>query len=695
MRPEILFPLFTSVDRLPGVGKKLAPLLTKLCGSTRWAVLRHLPVGVATRHRIERLAEIAEETLVAIPVTIEGHQEPFRRRTSPYRVYCSDAAGSSLVLTFFHAEKTYLQRALPPGERRLVGGRLERFGPQWQITHPDLILPATPSILLPAHEPNYALTAGLTQKQLRRIMAGALADLPDLPEWIDPNLREREGWPGWKAALEAAHQPKTPAEIEPHHPVRQRLAYDELFAHQLALALTRRHYTDLPGRRAAGDGRFTEAAIQHLPFQLTAAQKHAIQEIFQDMAKPHRMLRLLQGDVGSGKTILAFLAMLRAVESGGQAAFLAPTDLLAQQHHANLAPLAAKLGIELGLFTGRSKGKSRDALLKELATGRLSMIVGTHTLVQEGLAFHDLALAVIDEQHRFGVHQRMTLADKGRGTDLLVMTATPIPRSLMLAFYGDLDVSRLQEKPPGRQPIDTRVLPLARMGEVIGAIERRLPLGDRIYWICPLVEESAVIDLAAATARYADLSERFPGQVGLVHGRLKGAEKDAAMTAFRDGTIRILVATTVIEVGVDVPEANLMVIEHAERFGLAQLHQLRGRIGRGKEASTCLLLYGAPVSETARARLAIMRKTEDGFLIAEEDLRLRGAGEILGTRQSGFPDFHFADLAAHRPLLEMARKDAQMAVETDPRLERPRALALIALLYLFEQESAVKTLRSG
>ncbi|MCC7167247.1 MAG: ATP-dependent DNA helicase RecG, partial [Rhodospirillales bacterium] len=583
---------------------------------------------------------------------------------------CADETGP-LDLVFFHAHRAYLEKLLPIGEERVVSGRVEHYQGRVQMTHPDHVGTRDEIAKLAAIEPVYPLTAGLTLKVLTKAIRAALERAPDLPEWLDPTYLARQKWPAWRQAIGTLHTPGADADLAPMAVFRQRLAYDEMLANQLALALVRQTLRKRPGRRIEGDGQLRAKIAEALPYRLTGSQERALAEIAADLAQPSCMLRLLQGDVGSGKTVVALLAMLIAVEAGAQGALMAPTEILARQHLAALEPLVQAAGLRIGLLTGREKGKTRQAILD------------------------DLALAVIDEQHRFGVHQRLDLAGKGRAVDVLVMTATPIPRTLTLTAYGDMDVSRLTEKPPGRTPIDTRAIPLERIEEVISAVARATGQGAKVYWVCPLVEETETSDLAAVTERHAHLVQRFPGKVGLVHGRLKGAEKDRAMADFAQGPTDILVATTVIEVGVDVPAATIMVIEHAERFGLAQLHQLRGRVGRGAKASTCLLLYGQPLGETAKARLACLRSTDDGFVIAEEDLRLRGAGELLGTRQSGLPEFRLADLAAHGDLLATARDDAKLILERDPDLESPRGQALRVLLYLFERDAQVKTLRSG
>jgi ATP-dependent DNA helicase RecG len=693
MRPEILYPLFAPVTSLSGVGPRIGVAIHRLAGEHVVDLLWCLPTSLIDRRFAPLVADAPPGRIVTLTVRVLAHHPPASLRL-PYKVRCADKSGE-VDLVFFHPRPDYLRRILPPDEVRVVSGRLERFRGRAQVVHPDHIAPLEKRDELAAVEAVYPLTEGLGLKVLSRAIRQAIELAPELPEWLDPALQKQRHWPSWRAALVKAHAPDSPEDLSPTNPARMRLAYDELLASQLTLALLRARRRALAGRRIAGDKRLRKKLRAALPFALTPSQETAIAEIDADLAKKGRMLRLLQGDVGSGKTVVALFAMLNAVETGAQAALMAPTEVLVRQHLATLTPLAEAAGVRLAVLTGREKGKTRTRLLDQLANGEIDLVVGTHALFQEGVVFRDLAFAVIDEQHRFGVRQRLQLADKGRGIDVLMMTATPIPRTLMLAAYGDLDESRLLEKPAGRGTVRTRVLPLARMGEVVRALRRALEADGRVFWVCPLIEESAALDLAAAEQRHAALSRVFGKRVGLVHGRMKGPEKDAAMAGFASGQFDILVATTVIEVGVDIPQANVMVIEHAERFGLAQLHQLRGRIGRGRRQGACLLLYGQPLGETARARLKVLRETDDGFRIAEEDLRLRGAGELLGHRQSGLPGFRLADLAVHGELLAVARDDARLVIERDADLATPRGRALRIFLYLFERDAAARLFRSA
>ncbi|MEO0034993.1 MAG: hypothetical protein RLZZ501_1016 [Pseudomonadota bacterium] len=683
MRPESLFPLFVPVTALPGVGPRLAPLYQRLAGDKVVDLLWHRPSGLVDRRYCPPLAEAIPGRVATLTVRVEAHL-PGDGGRRPYRVRVADETGFA-HLVYFHPREGWLRELLPEGAIRVVSGMVEGFNGEITLPHPDHVVPPERRAEVMTVEPTYPLTAGVTLRPLTRAIRAALDRAPDLPEWLDPSWRDAQGWPGWREALRRLHAPTGLEELGPDTPARRRLAYDELLSGQLALALVRAHLRRRKGRALAAPAQALRAKVlAALPFSPTGAQTRALAEIDADLARPAPMLRLLQGDVGSGKTLVAFLALLTAIEAGSQGALMAPTEILARQHFASLEPLAAAAGIRLGLLTGRDKGKVRAARLADLAEGAIDLLIGTHALFQDDVVFRDLGLAVIDEQHRFGGE-----------VDMLVMTATPIPRTLLLSAYGDMDYSRLDEKPPGRTPIDTRVVPLARLDEMVAAVGRALETGARVYWVCPLVEESEQSDLAAAEQRFVDLAESFGERVGLVHGKMKPTARDAVMSRFASGEITLLVATTVIEVGVDVPEATVMVVEHAERFGLAQLHQLRGRVGRGSGRSRCLLLYATPLGEIAKARLEILRASDDGFVIAEEDLRLRGGGEILGTRQSGLPEYRLADLASHGGLLEHARGEAEAVLEQDPELATPRGAALRVLLYLFERDAAIHTLKSG
>ncbi|WP_375464155.1 ATP-dependent DNA helicase RecG [uncultured Methylobacterium sp.] len=709
LRPSILDPLFAPVRGLPGVGAKMAPMIERLLGTPEQParivdLLFHLPQGGTARQLIGSISEAPVGEPVTVGVTVVGHraaQAGAGRR--PHRVLVEDATGD-ISLVFFGMPAARVERMLPLGAHRFVSGRIDLWDGQRQMVHPSRVVDAEGLAALPAVEPIYGATEGLTSRAIGKLALAALERLPVLPEWQDAAWLRQNGLPAFADALRTEHRPeeapKPPtlgadgtATPPPATPSRKRLAYDELLASQLALALLRARARRKAGRVNAGDGRLSARIEAGLPFALTGAQGRAVAEIRADLASDRRMLRLLQGDVGSGKTAVALLAMASACEAGRQAALMAPTEILARQHFERLAPLAGPL--RLRLMTGRDRAAERRATLADLAAGEIDILVGTHALFQDGVVFSDLGLAVVDEQHRFGVHQRLALGAKGAAVDILVMTATPIPRTLALTFFGDMDVSVLDEKPAGRRPIRTLTIPTERLDAVVAGLERALEAGERVYWICPLVAESEFLDLAAAAERFDDLKRHFGDAVGLIHGRMPGPDKDAAMARFVSGAARVLVATTVVEVGVDVPEATIMVIEHAERFGLAQLHQLRGRVGRGSKASSCLLLYRGPLGQVARARLEMMRESEDGFRIAEADLRLRGEGEVLGTRQSGLAAFRLARLESDGALLEVARDDARLIVERDPSLKTERGRALRVLLYLFERDAAIRLLDAG
>jgi ATP-dependent DNA helicase RecG len=697
MRPSLLDPLFAEASALPGVGPKTGKLYDRLLGESGAParvidIALHLPHSCIDRRNRPKIAEAPFGAVSTLEVRVTEHRPP--RGKGPYRVLTEDDTGD-LTLVFFRANSGWIDKLLPLGATRWVSGLVEQFDAMRQMVHPDRVLDEAGLAALPPVEPVYGLTEGLFQRIAAKAAGAALDRLPELPEWLEDKSLRAGGWETFSASLNRLHHPREPSDLAPEGKYWARLAYDELLSHQLALRLVRAQMQTLHGRAQQGDGRLVAKILAALPFALTGDQRTALAEIAADMASEKRMLRLLQGDVGSGKTVVALLAMAQAVESGRQAALMAPTEILARQHFATISQLAEAAGLSVALMTGRDRPAERRGTLEALASGALNLVIGTHALVQEEVAFADLGLAVIDEQHRFGVRQRLTLADKGDGVDVLAMTATPIPRTLALAYFGDMDLSSLREKPPGRQSIDTRLVNAERINEVVAGLGRAIKAGARVYWVCPLVEGSEDSDLAAAQDRAEDLRKFFGERVGLVHGQMKGRDKDAAMEAFASGETQILVATTVIEVGVNVPEATIMVIEHAERFGLAQLHQLRGRVGRGAEKSSCLLLYYGPLSETSQARLEILRETDDGFRIAEEDLRLRGEGEVLGARQSGAPGFKIARLDIHAALLRAARDEAERALAADPELNSPRGQDLHLLLYLFGRDSALRLLQAG
>lgn len=687
MRPELLNPLFAEIDGLEGVGPKLKKPLERLDLTRIRDVAYHLPDRFVQRRAVADLDEAQLGEQLVVPLTVTEHRGGGSPR-APYRVLAEDAKGNAVALIYFGRASYTAKKQLPVGEQRWVAGRLDQYGQSLQIVHPDQVEESSAGAMGRLVEPVYSLAEGLTQPRVASLAAQALERCPELPEWIDPALLQKQGWPGWREALAAAHAGENAA-------ARDRLAYDELLANALALMLVRADNRKRRGQALQGDGRLRDRL--ELPFPLTGAQRRSIAEIEGDMAQEAPMLRLLQGDVGSGKTVVALAAMLTAVEAGAQAAMLAPTEILARQHFETLRRLGAPAGVRIELLTGRDKGKAREGILMGLLDGSIDIVVGTHAIFQESVAYRNLGLAVIDEQHRFGVSQRLLLTQKGRRTPhVLAMTATPIPRTLTLAQYGEMDVSKLDELPPGRQAIDTRVVALDRLAEVVEGLARHLDAGAQAYWVCPMVRgEGEDDDLAAAEARFASLKARFGDDVELVHGQLKPELKDAAMERFASGRAKLLVATTVIEVGVDVPDATLMVIEQAERFGLAQLHQLRGRVGRGSGKSVCLLLRGEAVSEIGRRRLALMRETQDGFRLAEEDLELRGGGELLGTRQSGDTPFRIAELEQIQRLLPLAHDDARLLMERDGGLASSRGEAARVLLYLFERDWGVQMLRGG
>ena len=693
MRPQALFPVFADVTTLKGVGPRVSEALGRAMGTRIKDLLLTPPSGLIDRSYSPKISDAKTDEICTFRVTVGSHIVP-RNSNRPYRIRVFDETGD-MTLTFFKARGDYLRRTLPEGSERIISGKTEVFNAELQMTHPDYILAPGNADDLPLYETLYPLSAGLSQKVARKAVMGALKNLPTLPEWLDDAMLKQQDWPSFHEAIIRLHAPEHPVDVKVDAPPRLRLAYDELLAKQLAMALVRENTRRSKGRPLVATGQYVDDLLKGAPFKPTGAQTTAFAEISADMTSPYRMARLLQGDVGAGKTFVAAMACAQAAEAGAQVALMAPTEILARQHAETLKAMLKPVGLTVEAVTGRDKGKPRQALATGLAEGYIDVVVGTHALFQDAVEFKDLGLVIIDEQHRFGVHDRLKLTEKGHKPDLLVMTATPIPRTLALTAYGDLDVSKLDEKPAGRKPIETRILPLQRLDDVIDGVGRAIKKGDQVYWVCPLVEDSELIDLSSVEDRHRQLTAIFGNRVGLLHGRLSAQEKEAMSQAFKRGEYDILVATTVIEVGVDAPNATIMVIEHAERFGLAQLHQLRGRVGRGDKQSTCLLMYKGPLSVNGKARLEIMRQSEDGFLIAEKDWELRGSGDLLGSRQSGLPNYKLADLDKHKSLLETAVQDARLLAQTDPALTTPRGEAARNLLYLFEQDFGIALMKAG
>ncbi|WP_336294604.1 ATP-dependent DNA helicase RecG [Bartonella sp. CB169] len=702
MPQSLIRPLLNSIRTLSWVTPKIYSLLAKVlninptqCEPTFIDLLQLMPHSVIDRRARPSIAYAQEGKTVTLEIVIDKHQPPSTCHSRlPYRVIAHDPTGK-INLVFFHAQTAWLKKQLPEGKKVIVSGKAERFNGQLSMVHPDHITLSEHSNQIPLIEPIYPSTAGLSAKILRRAIRNAIECVPLLPEWIEEDLKKKHNFSSFSVALRRIHAPIDPNDLDLESAARKRLAYDELLASQLALGLMRLKTKSLSGTSRPQNGTYTQKLLEVFPFQLTNGQTKAIEEIAHDLASPEPMLRLLQGDVGTGKTIVALMAIAQIAENSGQSALMTPTELLARQHFATIAPLAEKIGLQTVLLTGREKGKLRTNILSNILSGKASIIIGTHALIQNNVTYNNLALAIIDEQHRFGVHQRLALTAKGRKADMLVMTATPIPRTLVLTAFGDMDISKITEKPIGQQPITTAMLPLKRISKLIERIAVALEKGEKLYWVCPLVEESTALELTSIESRFAFLRERFGTHVGMIHGKMSTNEKEVVMNSFKSGDTNILVATTVIEVGVDIPDASIIIIEHAEHFGLSQLHQLRGRVGRGEKKSFCVLLYKDPLTKMAAMRLNIIRNTDDGFKIAEEDWRLRGEGELLGTRQSGMPEFRIANLAAHSDLLLIARKDARIFLQNDADFSSKRGEALRLLLHLFGHDDVTRLLRAG
>ena len=692
-RPERFFPLFSSVSNLAGVGPKATKSLQNL-GVTRIRdLLFFLPVGGIVRIKTSNILSIVLPAFVTIEVIVNSHHQSTRNGPVRVLVNCS---GVDLELVFFHARLDWIKSILPINETKVISGKLESFVSGLQIVHPDYIIATTDLETVPDFEPVYPLSKGISQKILIKIISQATGRNILFEEWINKSVIKSHQWLSFQKSVSLAHRPTNISEVQPKNLARERLAFDELFAHQISLALARKQYRKTKGISIKSSGLFANQIRKALPFSLTEAQDKAICHIKKDLMSDLRMNRLLQGDVGSGKTIVALLTILTVVEFGGQACLLAPTEILARQHYDTIIEITKIIKVNILLLTGRDKGSLRRNKLDQIESGSAKIIIGTHALFQESVVYKNLLFAVIDEQHRFGVRQRMELGNKGPNVDVLVMTATPIPRSLSLTYYGDMDISILDEKPKNRMPIKTAVMSDGKIKSILDRLEKALCNNRRVYWVCPLIEDSEVLALTSAEYRFDILKERFPTKnVGLVHGQMSVDEKDEVMRMFADGEISLLVSTTVIEVGVDVPSASIIIIEGAERFGLAQLHQLRGRVGRGSDQSSCILIYSGNLGKNSKARLEILRDTEDGFKISEEDLKIRGAGDVLGIQQSGLPQFLVANLETQNNLLEIARDDARLLLDIDPNLTSERGMAVRELLYLMDLQRSLQYIKVG
>ena len=669
------------VTVLKGVGPKLAEKLERLGIRSVTDLLFHLPLPYQDRTRVIPMGSLRPGDEGVVEGLVE-HAEVVYRGRRMLLVRLADGTGS-VTLRFFHFSAAQ-QQGLVRGVRLRCFGEARRGQAGLEFVHPEYRSVNDGSTVDDTLTPIYPATEGLHQLSLRRLTDDALARLDKLPDWLPPGVLAGAGLPDLESALRTVHRPPpdipVAALLDGRHPAQRRLAFEELVAHHLSLARLRARTAREPAPPVAVEGALLKQLTDGLPFSLTGAQERVIRELAADMARPHPMLRLVQGDVGAGKTLVAVAACLNAVEAGYQAAVMAPTEILAEQHFHNFREQLEPLGVRVAWLSGKLTAKARREALAEVAGGRARVAVGTHALFQGDVAFDDLALVVIDEQHRFGVHQRMALREKGnrdgRLPHQLIMTATPIPRTLAMTAYADLDASVIDELPPGRTPIRTVAVSDARRAEVVERISAAVADGRQAYWVCTLIEESEALQAQAAEDTFASLTEALPHlTVGLVHGRMKPKDKESVMARFKSGEIQLLVATTVIEVGVDVPNASLMIIENAERLGLAQLHQLRGRVGRGTTESSCVLLYRPPLSDIARKRLDALRATTDGFEIARIDLELRGPGEVLGTRQTGTMQFRIADILRDQDMLDSVKRTARSLLDrypehVDPLIER-------------------------
>ena len=685
MRPKILYKLFSSLETIKGIGPKNAKLIERLCGKYLLDLILHRPIAYIDRRNSPKIKDLSNNSIVTLILKVDGHTPSFNKRM-PYKITCSDDTGQ-LNIVYFNLRGPYLKKMFPIGSKKVVSGKVEEFNGIFQMTHPQHIADESNLDSVKKIECVYPLTAGISSKIIQKSINSSLAIIDDLPEWIPTDYLKKNNWTSWKKSIYEIHNPNELKE-DKEDIYLNRLVFDELLSQQLTVRLIKNKISKLKGNTIKPNGSLLEPLKTYLSFELTDDQNQAIKEISKDQSSPNKMLRLIQGDVGSGKTIVALHGMIQCAENSKKSILMAPTEILAEQHYNTIKLFADKLKLSCVLITASNK-KNHNY--------ESDILIGTHALFQDKVSIDNIGLIVIDEQHRFGVHQRILLNEKaGNECDILLMTATPIPRTLELASYGDMDITKIIQKPKNRKPIITKSINLNKIDSLKEALIKKLKQREKIYWVCPLVDESDKMDLQSVNQRVLDIQKYYKDfNVEMVHGQMKQEEKNKIMDNFKNFKTQILVATSVIEVGIDDPDATVIIIENSERFGLSQLHQLRGRVGRGTKQSTCILLFNGPLTENAKKRINVMKETNDGFIIAEEDLRIRGAGEILGTRQSGLPNFRLTDLNVHKSLMTQAREMAIKIVDKDPELSSDQGKSLRLLLHLFNNQVAIDYLKSG
>ena len=685
MRPKILYKLFSNIISLKGIGPKNAKVIERLCGKYVIDLLFHKPSTYIDRRNSPKIIDLEEGKIATIIVTIDSHSPSFNKRM-PYRINCTDNTGS-VSIVYFNLRGPYLKKIFPVGRQKVISGKFEKFNDNFQITHPQHVVDIDNLDNVKKIECIYPLTSGLTSKTIQKSINSALINLDPLPEWIPDDKIRTNNWPNWNEAIKKIHNPINTSDSV-NSLFLERLVFDELLAQQLTIRLIKNKISHTQGIALERNNKFINQLEKKLDFSLTNDQLKTIDEISSDQSKPSKMLRLLQGDVGSGKTIVALFAMMQCLENEKRSILMAPTEILAEQHFNTIANIINSMNLTCSLITSSTK---------ENHNFNADILIGTHALFQEKVSFDNIGLVVIDEQHKFGVHQRILLNEKaGNDCDILLMTATPIPRTLELAAYGDTDISKIMEKPKNRKEINTKSINITKVEDLKKSLNKIIDKGEKIYWVCPLVDESEKLQLQSVNERLKDLRNYYNDySVEIVHGQMQQEDKNSVMQKFKSGKVNILVATSVIEVGIDDPDATVIIIENAERFGLSQLHQLRGRVGRGAKTSTCILLFNGPLTENAKRRIKIMKETNDGFKIAEEDLDIRGAGEILGSKQSGVPNFKLSNLDKHKHLLEEARETAIKTIKDDPQLKSSLGKAQRVLLHLFRNDVAIDYLKTG